>query len=483
MCNLRANQVDLSIEPPLCVDLDGTLVKTDILLESFFALIKHNFLYAFLVPLWLIRGKANLKQQIALRVDLDVKWLPYHQPFLDYLKDQHQRGRRLFLATASNGKFARKIGDYLGIFEGILASDDGTNIAGNTKLLRMQERFGEKGFDYAGNSRVDMQIWPHARRAILVTRLRRLHAAAAKSCAVERLFDDGPQRFGTYLRAMRLHQWAKNFLVFVPILTAHDFYSLSHLLRGALAFFVFGLCASSVYLLNDLLDLASDRQHPRKRERPLAAGTLPLLHATLLIPVLLIASLALALWLGPQFLMVLTLYYGLTLAYSLHLKSIVLIDVFVLSTLYTLRVIAGTVVIEVVPSSWLLCFSMFVFLSLAMVKRCSELTTMKKLEMEGLHGKDYHVSDMNCLYMMGTTSGYLSVLVLALFINSPEVAVHYEHREVLALLCPLILYWISRVWLKAGRGEMHDDPLVFTVKDRGSRYVIVASVMVVFLAL
>jgi 4-hydroxybenzoate polyprenyltransferase/phosphoserine phosphatase len=469
-------------EAPLFVDLDGTLVKSDLLIESLLALVKREPMACLSVIGWLRRGRGHLKSKLAEKVDINAKTLPYHGKFLDYLCAEAARGRPLYLATASNQKLADKIANHLGIFRGVLASDDETNLKGHKKLLHIQKVSGGGQFDYAGNARADIDIWRHARRAVLVNPQPRVESAARKIGNVSAVFDDRQKRFFAYVKALRLHQWLKNLLLFVPMLTAHA-WRLEVLVQACVAAVAFGLAASSVYLLNDMLDLESDRSHPRKCTRPFAASAVPLLHGVALIVILILASLALGAVLSNRFLAVVGLYLALSTAYSVYLKQYVLIDVIVLALLYTLRVIAGAVAIEVVMSFWLLAFSMFFFMSLALVKRCSELVSLMQVGTLRAGGRDYAASDLAHLTIMGTANGYISILVLALFINSQDITVRYSNPQALWLLCPLMLYWISRVWLKTGRGEMRDDPVVFALLDRASRYVVAGLIIVVLLAI
>ncbi len=453
---------------PLCVDLDGTLIKTDLLVESFFALLKNNFFFVFVIPFWLRKGKAYLKQQIADRVDLDVSLLPFNETVLDYVKSEAARGRPIVLATASNSKYAQQIADYLGLFTVVLASDSQVNRSGPRKLEYFLEEYGDKGFDYAGNALVDLSIWRHSKQAILVDPNPGVKNKALKTVNVTRIIVSQSNKFTHYIKAIRTHQWLKNLLIFIPLATAHAFGDVDLVIQSILAFFSFCFCASGIYLINDLLDLPSDRAHPRKRRRPFAAGTVNPLYGMILIPSLLLISLAIALFLPSFFLVILAVYFFFTTAYSLFLKRLVLIDVLVLAGLYTLRVIAGAAAISVEPSFWLLAFSMFLFLSLALVKRAAELQTLRQEQEQKPKGRGYRVTDMEYLHSMGTASGYLAVLVTALYINSPNIAALYSQPEILWLICPVLLYWISRMWLKTGRGEMHDDPLVFAVKDSQS---------------
>lgn len=450
------------------MDLDGTLVYTDVLVESIIALLKINPLYFFFLPVWLIRGKAYFKQQIADRVVLDVEILPYNNLLLEYLRKQKQQGRNLILTTASNVKYAEQIALYLGIFDKVLASDENVNLSGRRKSQRLVDEFGERGFDYAGNARVDLEIWSHANEGILVNPEPGVSKRAGRLVNVKNFNDNHRPHLRTYLKALRLHHWLKNLLVFVPLVMAHQIHDPMLLLRAALAFLSFSLCASSVYLLNDLLDLSADRKHPTKRDRPFASGAIPIKYGILFIPLLLVAAFAIGLLLPAIFLGALAFYYAVTLAYSLKLKQIPLLDVLVLSWLYTMRLIAGAAAVSVLPSFWLLAFSMFLFLSLALVKRYSEIMILQMDKHYSEYGHSYRAVDLETLAQFGSASGYLSVLVLALYINSEQAKLLYANPHTIWLLCPLLLYWISLVWLLARRGEMHDDPVIFAIKDRRS---------------
>jgi 4-hydroxybenzoate polyprenyltransferase len=467
--------------PPLVVDLDETLIKTDLLAESFFALMRQNPLYLFLFPFWLLMGRAFLKRQISQRVTLDVSLLPYHHELLDHLKLQHAQGRQLTLATGTDERLAKQVADYLQIFDRALASDGTINLSGRYKQSCLVAEFGERHFDYAGNSRRDLAVWSSARKAILVNPTRSLSRAVARLTEIEQVFPRPKGRRSPYLQALRLQQWLKNLLVFVPLAMAHRFLEINLLGKTFLAFLAFGLCASSVYLVNDLLDLQSDRHHPRKRQRPFATGELSLFWGLRLAPFLFCLSLLVSLLLPLPFLGMLVIYYVLNLSYSFYLKRVVLLDVMVLAGLYTLRVMAGSASISIWPSSWLLAFSTFIFLSLALVKRYAELVIMEA-ESGVVQVRGYQIVDKGLLASLGSGSGYVAVLVLAIYISSGIAEIHYTRHYLVWLLCPLLLYWISYVWLMAHRGTMHDDPLVFTIRDRVSRIVLLLSAVVLLLA-
>lgn len=464
----------------LFIDLDGTLLNSDLLYESFFALLKYNFLYLFIVPFWLLKGKANLKNKIALKTNIDPSLLPYNKDFLDYIREENNNGRKLILATASNTKFANAIAEHLGIFSAVISSNEKNNLSGTKKLDAIKSVLGDdEAFSYAGNDHIDLKIFKHTESAILVNANRALTKKTEKITKIEKSFDSQQSLVKSTIKAMRLHQWVKNILIFVPLFAAQLWTELDNILLTLLAFFMFGLTASSVYLLNDMLDLEADRRHPRKRNRPFASGALSLAVGIFLVTLIPLITLPVSYFISLEFFIILALYLTLTLAYSFFLKSYVLIDVIMLAILYTIRVIAGAAVISIIPSFWLLAFSMFIFISLALVKRCSELYTLIEMDQDYTDGRDYGTGDLPILQSMGLASGFTSVLVIALFINSPEIMVRYSHPQALWLLCPALLYWISRIWLKTQRGEMHDDPIVFSLKDRGSQVIVGVMLLIV----
>ncbi|HEY8586942.1 MAG TPA: UbiA family prenyltransferase [Rhodanobacter sp.] len=450
---------------PLCVDLDGTLIRSDLLIESGLALIARNPLSIFAMLIWLLRGKAFLKQQIASRVELDARTLPYNDEVLDWVRAQ-QELRTVTLCTASDLRLAEPVAHHVGGFSKVLASDGARNLSGTNKAQALIALYGDRGFDYVGNATVDLKVWRHARSAIVVESGSRLASTAAKVTRVDRTFAIARPSLKLWAKALRLHQWVKNLLVFLPLLAAHRILDPAAAVSSLLAFLCFGLCASSVYLTNDLLDLGADRAHPRKRHRPFAAGTLPLLAGPIAAVMLLVASFALAWYIAPVFFAVLFGYYVLTTGYSLHFKRIVMLDVVVLAMLYTTRILAGAAAVKSFPSFWLLAFSMFIFLSLAMIKRYTELVAAQKHGKVTANGRGYEVGDISLIQSLGGSSGYLAVLVLALYIDSTASQALYRTPDYLWLLCPLLLYWISRAWAIAHRGVMHDDPVVFAVKDK-----------------
>lgn len=474
--------------PPLCVDLDGTLVKSDTLPDSLLALARTRPLDLLRGPLWLARGKAALKAQIAARVVLDVRHLPYNRRLLEYLEVERGQGRRLYLATGADQALAARVAQHLGIFDGVLASDGTTNLTAGNKLRGLRETFGDEGYDYIGNASADLPLLEHARRAMianpspgLALRLR------SRGIAVDRVFEERRPAPRAILKALRLHQWAKNILIFLPLLLAHTLL-LSLLADALLAFASFSLCASATYILNDLLDIEADRRHPRKKLRPFAAGDLSVKTGAALAAGLLGIGLASAVILLPaRFLVWLLIYLVTTLSYSLYLKRIVLADVILLSGLYVLRMLAGSAATQVPISPWLGALSLFLFLSLAMVKRFSELQNTRARGQTLANGRGYLLGDIEQLRSFGTASAYASVVVFSFYIGGHDAGGHdvsalYRHPEWLWLITPLMILWLSRVWLLASRGELDEDPVIFAVTDRISLLIGVAAVAIAALA-
>lgn len=464
---------------PLVIDLDGTLIHTDMLHESTLRLLRDAPLELLRLPFLLARGKATLKRHVAQHSNFDPAALPYNQTLLDWLQSQRAAGRKLVLCTASDAAIAQAIADHLGLFDEVIASDGNTNVAGKHKAQALRDRFGQGGFDYAGNAAPDLPVWALARKAIVVNGDAALVQKAQAIADVEHIFP--PQRVGlsTLRRMLRVHQWLKNLLLFVPLLAAHQLGNGPAWLALLLAFASFSLCASSVYIANDLLDLESDRLHPRKRLRPFASGQMPVWMGVVFAPLLLLASLLLATFVGGQFLPWLLAYFVLTCAYSWGLKRLVLVDCLTLALLYTLRIIAGAAAVGQVLSFWLLAFSVFLFLSLAFVKRYAELEVQVLSGKQKIHGRGYHTTDAPLVQTMGIVAGYASVLVLALYLNSDAVLRLYRAPQIIWGAVPVMLFWVSWMWLQAQRGQMHDDPLVFAVKDRASLAAGVAFVAII----
>ena len=414
------------------------------------------------------RGKAALKAALAQPEHLDLARLPWNEAAIDLVLAARRRGRPVYLATASDRRLAEAVAAHLGLFDGVLASDGTINLAGERKAAALEHAFGIGGFDYAGDADVDWPVWERARQVIVVNASpglsRRVRARWPDASVLGRRQHE-PRR---YLKAIRTHQWLKNLLVFVPALGGHLF-SQAALVAGLLAFVSFSLCASSVYVLNDIIDLKRDRAHETKRNRPFAAGTIPVLHGLLLVPLLLAAALALTVFLPAKFAGVLALYYGLTLGYTLVLKRKMMVDVVALACLYGLRIIAGGAACGIAVSAWLGTFSIFFFAFLALVKRCTELGQRSALGRGDPAGRGYRIADLPMLEGLCAASGFTAILVFALYLNSDAVATLYDHPKWLTGVCVVLVYWIGRILLLTHRGEMHDDPVVFASTDRNSQ--------------
>ena len=465
---------------PLAVDMDGTLVRSDLLLEALMNVAKGNIFYLIgCLFTYLRHGLAAFKTKIFTRAQFDLKHLPYNLELIEHIKTEKARGRRIVLATASSQNIAQAVADHLGLFDQVIASSATVNLSGYAKAERLTELFGDKGFAYAGNAWVDMKVWRVAGAAIVVNAPAGLVLAAEQIGPVEAVLPRAKATWRLVLKAMRLHQWPKNILIFAPLVLAHKVLYWDLLTRAMVGTIAFTLMSSSVYVLNDLLDLDSDRRHPDNRRRPFASGALSLGWGIALAPALLAAGSAVASLVSIPFLGVLLGYYLVTLAYSLRLKQLVLADTLILASLYTWRIFAGSFAVDVPISAWFLTFSCFFFLSLALIKRCAELILMAKQDLPPNPRRGYWISDLSQLTSLGSAAGYISVLVLALYINNDQVARLYQRPMVMWLVCPFILYWISRMWLIAHRGGMTSDPLVFALKDRVS-YVILVFVGVIW---
>ena len=459
--------------PVLAIDLDGTLVRCDLLHESLLKLVVTDPSALLQLPGWLARGKAPFKREVAARVEIDATQLPYEWPLVDWIAHERSVGRRIVLCTASDAKLANAVAEHLPLFDEVIASDGVTNVSSAHKAAALVERFGARGFDYAGNAHADVAVWAEARAAIVVAAPAGVRAAAGRVATVEREFGRPAGGVRDWLKALRLHQWVKNLLVFLPLLGAHRLLDAGLLFQALGAFIAFGLCASSVYLLNDLADIDSDRRHPRKRERPFAAGRLPVPRGLAASVLLCVAAFGLAFgFVRWEFAAWLGVYFALTLCYTFWLKRKVLVDSLVLAALYTLRIVAGSAAVDIAPGFWLLAFSLFLFLSLALVKRYSELAVVMTEGRAGTVGRDYLVEDRHLVQTLGVASGFASVLVLALYINGETIARLYPQHQLIWFTVPVLLYWINRVWLKAHRGELDDDPVVFAITDNVSRVTI-----------
>ncbi|MBZ9653208.1 UbiA family prenyltransferase [Phyllobacterium lublinensis] len=462
----------------LVVDLDGTLIATDLLWESTFQLLKQNMFYLFLLPIWALRGKGYLKHQISLRVAIDPAILPYRGDFISYLREEHGKGRRLVLATGAARRFAESIAAHLGVFDAVHATDENHNLTSTLKTRFLLETFGDAKFAYAGNSKADIPVFNAASEAIVVAPDRA--AAKWQQANSARLFEAPKPSWKAFFKMLRVHQWMKNTLIFVPAILNHELTDWPVLLNAVIAFLAFSAAASAIYILNDLFDLPLDRQHARKRNRAFASGVFSIPFGLKIAIGLLVLSGLLATQLHWTFAAVLVVYLIATTAYSLSLKRMLLIDVLTLAGLYTLRILAGSAANQIEGSFWLLAFSSFFFLSLALVKRYVELQNTSLVEKNRIAGRGYRQADREVVAQCGVASAFAAALVLALYVNSDAVVSLYSYPWLIWPLCPIVLYLNIRIWILAHRGEMHDDPVVFIISDWRSQVVIAIGAALLF---
>jgi 4-hydroxybenzoate polyprenyltransferase len=475
--NPAANEAQADL-PPLCVDLDGTLIRSDTLIETaLLYLFRHPFM-AFQLLLWLLKGKAFLKSELARRASLNVATLPYNAPFVDYLRKEKAAGRRIVLATAADKHIAEAVAAHIDCFDEVIASEKGRNLKGEAKAESLVERFGERGFLYAGNDHPDVAIWSRAAGAIPVSASAKVTRLAKAAAPIEAVFDDRGSRIVAFIRAIRPYQWAKNFLVFVPVITSGDVLNMGVWLSAMAMFVAFSLTASGIYLVNDLADLQADRHHPRKQKRPFASGELSLLFGIAAAPAMVVTGCVIAALLGSAW--VILIYAALSISYSFKLKQEPLIDIFILAALYTLRLFAGGEAIDHPVSYWLLAFSGFFFLGLALIKRLSELMAS---DVDQIPRRGYRRSDRTIVQQMSVGAGFVACMILALYVQSAEVAERYADPALLWAIVPLVLFWQCHVWLATARGTMHDDPLVFAARDRVSQAIVLAAGVVMTFAM
>ena len=452
----------------LTVDLDGTLVRTDLLWESLWNRLSHNalILFPFIFAL-IFSGRAAAKAYLARSSSVQPAWLPYNEDVLAFCRSWADAGGKVYLATASNERFATAIADHLGFFSGVFASSDTVNLKGQAKADLLAAEFAKNGYGYIGDSAADFAVWQGSKFVIAVTsslKFERRVTAVHEDAIVISAEKTKPT---SYLKALRPHQWIKNILVFIPLVVAHQF-TADNLTNSLLAFFALSMTASSAYVVNDLFDLSNDRAHPRKRFRPFAACLIPLSHSAFMLPILWGAGVVTALQIGPGFAAILLLYFILTISYSTFIKRLLLLDVFTLAGLYTIRLIAGGLATSIVLSEWLVVFSGLFFLSLSSIKRQADLEDLNSRDLAAIKGRAYNVDDTPLIASMAMAAGFASVLVMALYLNSDAVQLLYTQPAVLWGICIVLLYWISRLVILTKRGQMDDDPIVFSIRDRTS---------------
>jgi len=464
-----SSEIEKRAERPsvVCADVDGTVLSTDLLYESLLFALKRDVWLVFLLPFWLLRGRAFLKQRLSERSDgLAIDLLPLNPSVVSYLKDAAESGRRVFLASASDARLVERLADQFDFITGVIGSDGATNFKGAAKAEAIRSVLGDEPWEYIGDSSADFAVWKEAASVVCVASSPSFSREVQKAFPNATVLPKEACTLAVTLRAFRVHQWTKNLLIFAPLLLAHQLFNIRAWISAIGAALAFSLCASGVYLMNDLLDLEADRRHPRKRKRPCASGHFPIVLALALAPVIFVVSFLLAGSIKLEFLGILGIYLTLSTAYSYRLKALALVDIIMLAILYTVRIVAGGIATGILVSQWLLGLSMFVFFSLACVKRFSELLVVQKRQEHQSWGRGYSVGDIEQVASFGTASGYIAVLVLALYVSSHEVAELYASPSVIWMACPLLLYWISRIWLLARRGLVHDDPLVFALQDK-----------------
>lgn len=466
---------------PLVIDLDGSLLLTDVTYESFLNVLPLGFRANFDSVRALANGRAAVKHHLAQASELDYATLPINTCVLDLVQAAKAQGRKIYLVTAANAKHAKSIADHLGIFDGWFASDEKTNLSGSLKAEILVATFGMNGFDYVGSGTADFPVWEMADNAYGVSLSNSVKSGLVALKGNYVALDGGNVGWRAWFKALRVHQYVKNLLVFVPLATSHQF-TLAKIFTAVIAFLAFCACASAVYILNDLLDLKSDRAHASKRARPFASGLLQLRAGLLVAPVFLLFSMMLATTISSRFAHVLAGYFALTSIYSVYLKHKMLLDVVALAMLYTTRIVAGGVAAEVHISQWLFTFSLFIFTSLALIKRYVELASRLDRGLPDRRDRDYRIDDIDVVAALAASAGLNAITIFSLYVASPDVQILYRHPKLLWLICPILLYWIGRALMMAHRRLMDDDPVVFAIKDRFSAIAIASIVAVVIIA-
>ncbi|MDD9894629.1 MAG: UbiA family prenyltransferase [Gammaproteobacteria bacterium] len=465
---------------PLYVDLDGTLIKSDLMFESILLLVKQNLMFVIALPFWLVKGRAYFKAQLAERVQVSVDQLPVNKEFHAHLQNEKKQGRELILISASNQDAVEDVSSHFNLFSDAIGSGPILNLKAHKKLEKIKELTEGEQFSYAGNSIDDLPIWQEASEALLVNCSDRL-ANRVNNAQINQ-FDRPPSLFAKLLQAMRPHQWLKNLLVFVTLVLSHQLDQTSLLLLSLVAYISFCLCASSVYFLNDLFDLNSDRKHQTKCKRAFASGDLPLAAGFIGGPILFLAALAIALSLPQTFILVLLVYWLLTSLYTYFLKTLFLVDVFTLAILYTLRIVAGAAAISVEITVWLLAFSFFLFLGLALVKRVTELLNVIAEGKDKIEGRAYRDSHISFLSRIGSASSAAAIVVFILYITAPETTELYNRPLVLWLICPLLMFLLYRIWQFAHTQKLEEDPVLFALTDRVGQAIALACGMLIWIA-
>ncbi|OGU61051.1 MAG: hypothetical protein A2X64_10440 [Ignavibacteria bacterium GWF2_33_9] len=468
---------------PLIVDLDGTLIASDILMEQTFQVIKNNPFMIFAVIYWVLKGFAVVKQEVFKRTSLNPQYLPYREEVIDFVKEEKSKGREIIMATASYSENAIPVANHIGIFDNVIATTPEYNLRGKNKAAKLVELYGDKGFDYIGDSYVDLGVWKHAENAILVEPSKDLLNRTKKITNVVKVFYPQSTKFQNFIRAIRVKQWLKNTLLFIPFLLAlnHDLNTLFLLFLGFLAF---SMVSSSVYLMNDLNDLEADRMHPIKKFRPIASGAIHLPNAFYMAIFFVIGGIALASFLGNyKFVIILISYYVLNFVYSKYLKNEAILDIILLSSFYTLRLVAGGILAEVAQSDWMISFAIFTFLSFAILKRYAEIKLLQARGIDRKKVRGYHITDEPMLLFSGLSLGFISALVFILYTQSDKVKLLYSHPKYLIYITPLLLLFIMRIWFNTSRVTESDNPFELVLKDRLNYLIFIGIIAIIFVSI
>jgi len=451
---------------PLVVDLDGTLVSTDVAVESCFVLAKKKPLELLRLPLYLA-NRARFKQRLAREAMPDVQTLPYHSEFLAFLREEKQLGRKLVLATAADERVAREVAKQLGLFDEVFASDGGVNLKGDSKRDRLVKEFGFKGFDYAGNGSQDLSVWKAADKAFLVCSTADPWFLRRRTAEFNRVFASrAVGGWKPYFQATRPLHWFKNVLVFLPLFTAHRLYEPAMIKQALLAFVTLCLCASSIYLLNDLIDLEEDRRHPQKKLRMLASGQLPVTHAAIMAPTLMLIGLSVGLTQPPLFLQTIVSYCLLMLAYCLKLRSLPYWDAGALATGYSLRVAAGAAAMRLAISPLLLSLIFLLFFGLSLLKRYAELISHRLFTEADGRVRGFVIKDSKLIAVSGCLSSYLAIFGLGFYLaDHPDP---HDGYALVWIFYLLLVVWITRMWMAAHSGVIKGDPVSFAISDKFS---------------
>lgn len=453
---------------PLAVDLDGTLIHGDTFFESILAFLAVRPLGVFALARWFTKGRALVKAKLADYAPKPAE-MPFDARVLDWLREEKAKGRRLALATATDRAVAEAYAAHVGLFDDVFASDGETNLKAARKADALSAAYPQ-GFVYAGNEIADLNVWEKAQGAVVVNAYAGVAERAQSLTQIERVLPYERDTRAALEKALRPRQWVKNILVFIPMIAAQAWASDAGWANALLAFFALCCAASSVYLFNDAFDIPADRRHPRKRSRPFASGALSPARG-LVTSVGLAAAALLVGWVAGVAYYVLA-YLALSGIYTIWLKRLVVIDIFVLASLYGLRVLLGGEASGHPASSWMLAFCGFFFLSLALVKRVTEIEGAPENIRRG-----YTLADAPVLKAMGVASAFVASLVLALYVQSDVATQTYGAPAWLWVLPAASIFWLCRVWLLTGRGEMPDDPVVHAVGDRVSLLIALAAAL------